>query len=729
MIAERTAELATLHDAHFRAKQEERVRRAGSGSVPLSDEEIIERARSATNGTKFMHLWAGDTSEYGGDDSAADLALLGSLTFWTQNRDQLDRLFRRSGLYREKWERADYRERTIDRALNREEINTSGTTPEFAPWTAPEPLPMFEQPAFPVDFLPEPERTWVKALAIATQTPVALPAMMSDGAVAIVVAKRVEVEVRDGWREPLNAYNLTALDSGTRKTAVARAVESPLKADEKQRSATMAPTIAKARAKRDVVEKRLENLKKRQAAEAVNDIAIDGNIDALINELLSDALAVPVAPRYLVDDITPEKLADLLGQHGERMGVLSAEGGIFQVVAGRYTDGKADGLDLFLKAYSGDSLPIDRIGREAKQLDAPALSLVISPQPEVLRGLARYPGFRGRGFLARFDYAVPVSTVGHRTIAATPVPDTVRTQYEDLITALLALPDPTATPDPGPGDSGNSVNATGRIVLTLSEEAAKRFIAFETWLEPRLDRDDGALGDIQDWASKVAGKVARWAGRLHVVQHIQANGDGRPSTLSSFVIDAQTIEAAIAIAKTFLIPHAKTAFAMMSRDQTESRAHRVLHVVRSWEQPTITRRDVWRRLCRSFTAVDDLDAPLALLVEHGYLRPVPSVATGPGRKPSPTFAINPLCRGETTVDCGIPAPGDVNTSDEAQRTCEPPESVDRIDTIRDAGRSVNSVNGNREPASSPSASRTARSVAPDGTQPATAEHGGEEGDL
>src|SRR5215204_5335498 len=157
MIAERTAQLATLYDAHFRPKREDRPQRADSRSAPLSDEEIIERARAAANGAKFMRLWAGDTSEHGGDDSAADLALLGILGFWTQDPAQLDRIFRRSGLYREKWERADYREGTIIQALNREEIYTpggrNGAIPsadrphavlEPASWTKPEPLPVYE---------------------------------------------------------------------------------------------------------------------------------------------------------------------------------------------------------------------------------------------------------------------------------------------------------------------------------------------------------------------------------------------------------------------------------------------------------------------------------------------------------------------------------------------------------------------------------------------------------
>lgn len=38
--------------------------------------------------------------------------------FWTPcNPDRIDALFRQSGLYRSKWERADYRVRTITRAI------------------------------------------------------------------------------------------------------------------------------------------------------------------------------------------------------------------------------------------------------------------------------------------------------------------------------------------------------------------------------------------------------------------------------------------------------------------------------------------------------------------------------------------------------------------------------------------------------------------------------------
>src|SRR5918995_520738 len=84
----------------------------------LSDNDVIRRAQSATNGERFSRLWYGDASGYG-SHSEADLALCGMLAFWTGgDAARIDALFRQSGLYREKWDRDDYRNRTIAEALN-----------------------------------------------------------------------------------------------------------------------------------------------------------------------------------------------------------------------------------------------------------------------------------------------------------------------------------------------------------------------------------------------------------------------------------------------------------------------------------------------------------------------------------------------------------------------------------------------------------------------------------
>jgi primase-polymerase (primpol)-like protein len=74
--------------------------------VNLSDEQLIERAKSARNGDRFRRLWAGNASDYGNDHSRADLALCRILAFWCGgDYERVDRLFRRSGLMREKWDR------------------------------------------------------------------------------------------------------------------------------------------------------------------------------------------------------------------------------------------------------------------------------------------------------------------------------------------------------------------------------------------------------------------------------------------------------------------------------------------------------------------------------------------------------------------------------------------------------------------------------------------------
>ena len=81
------------------------VTAAPSEEPNLPDDTIITKATYARNGVIFQKLWGEDFSGYA-SQSEADLALCGILAFWC-NRDisQMDRLFRQSGLYREKWDR------------------------------------------------------------------------------------------------------------------------------------------------------------------------------------------------------------------------------------------------------------------------------------------------------------------------------------------------------------------------------------------------------------------------------------------------------------------------------------------------------------------------------------------------------------------------------------------------------------------------------------------------
>lgn len=84
--------------------------------VELDDQTIIEEM--LRRDTQAQSLWDGDLSAYNDDHSSADQALCNKLAFWLgRDEARIDRVFRRSGLYRTKWLRDDYRQRTIDRAI------------------------------------------------------------------------------------------------------------------------------------------------------------------------------------------------------------------------------------------------------------------------------------------------------------------------------------------------------------------------------------------------------------------------------------------------------------------------------------------------------------------------------------------------------------------------------------------------------------------------------------
>ena len=72
----------------------------------LDDDAVIKHAEESASGEKFKALYAGDWEELYDSQSDADMALLAILSFWCGcDEEQMDRLFRASGLMRPKWDR------------------------------------------------------------------------------------------------------------------------------------------------------------------------------------------------------------------------------------------------------------------------------------------------------------------------------------------------------------------------------------------------------------------------------------------------------------------------------------------------------------------------------------------------------------------------------------------------------------------------------------------------
>lgn len=119
IIQERQQQLEVLAEKHFNNQKAKEQDRYQYKVLNQTDEEIISRLSNAKNGNKFNALfYNGDISGHGEDHSAADLALCNLIVGYTDDRFQVDRIFKSSALYRDKWDRADYRDLTIEKAFS-----------------------------------------------------------------------------------------------------------------------------------------------------------------------------------------------------------------------------------------------------------------------------------------------------------------------------------------------------------------------------------------------------------------------------------------------------------------------------------------------------------------------------------------------------------------------------------------------------------------------------------
>lgn len=465
----------------------------------------------------------------------------------------------------------------------------------------PEPIPLdaYDLPTVPIGEIPASSfRDMVIATSAATESPVELSLLCALGVIAASVQRRYVIEPEPGYVEPLNIWAVPALDSGNRKSAVVAHTVEPLYAFEREEAARQAPEIARAEAVLRLAEDRIKHLRQKAAR------AEGTQYDSLRQELMELERSLPQVPKALrltAQDVTPEKLGSLMADHEERLAIISDEGGIFDILGGRYSGGLPN-LDLFLQSYSGSPVRVDRGSRPPVFMVKPALTIIVSPQPSVLRGFASTPEFKGRGLLARPLYALPKSALGSRTLVPCPIPSAVRQAYRTRVHALLSLP---PRPDGEPQ------------VLRFLDGAYASWKAFQRHVEREL----GAGGvfehaHVKDWAAKLPGNIARVAGLLHCAEDAIEPPETRPISL-------ETTEAALMLGGIFE-RHALAALGLMSVTSGLEGAQLVWAWIERNRHRTFTRRDCHHALQAAFPTLDNLLPALAVLVERGYVFPVQS---------------------------------------------------------------------------------------------------------
>ncbi len=482
------------------------------------------------------------------------------------------------------------------------------------PWPEPASVDRPSVPAFPVDALPEPLRAWVSATAEACQVPADLPGLLALAACAGAVARRVEIVAGRGWVEPVNLYVACLLEPANRKSAVFSAALRPLREIERELVELAAPEVARLSSARRVKESKMKKAEKKACDKSCHESAeLAGNLAA---ELSNEPIAT--LPKLLVDDATAEAVEMQLASQGGRLVCAGAEGGLFDVMAGRYSSGVGN-LDCFLKGHAGDDLRVDRVTRGSIVVDRCCLTLAYAIQPEVIRGMADRPSFRGRGLIGRFMYSMPDTRLGLRLINTAPVGDALANSYSALVRRLAAIE--------SDGDEPR--------LLLMSPGATSCFHAWQVEVEGWLG-DSGRLRELRDWGGKLCGLTARLAAILHLVHVDTVEPWNMP-------IGLPAIESAIGIAR-WSVFHAEAVIGLMTgAGGGLDDAGYVLRWIRESERTEFTRRDVGQFGRSRFDGdPEKLDDAIELLAERGWIRPIATTERhGAGRKPSPRYAVNP----------------------------------------------------------------------------------------
>ena len=469
---------------------------------------------------------------------------------------------------------------------------------------APTPLKtVHSPPPFPVDRLPAVLRDFVRFVAEVTQVYPDMPATVTLAALAVCLQGKAKVRFSPFWSEELNLYVLTVASPGERKSAVYSAVTEPINRYVANYNAEHLIDCQTYRNSKKMLETKLNKaIEKGEENETVRDIQTE------LNAL------VPVKEKKLITtDVTAEALAAIMSENDGIMGIMSPEGGIFDVISGMYS-GSVTNLNIFLLSYDGEPVKIDR-KYGSIVLSHPLLTFGICAQPQVLNNVINNPQFLGKGLTQRFLFCLPDSMIGRRKLIRNIDGTAVTAKYRKLIERLLNIP------------------RNDSAYIDLSPEASAIITDYADKIEFQMS-DNGRLADYREFFGKLTGKTLRIAGLLHMCENditVPISGD--------------TMLSAVAISRYFGQQYLKMMCADTYDDTPRYLLDKILAKAEQKNTDTLSLRDI-KRTARRLNGEQITDA-LEILTSHNYLTMIPAVRDGSRRKES--YQLNPtlsVCHGQ-----------------------------------------------------------------------------------
>jgi putative DNA primase/helicase len=232
-------------------------------------------------------------------------------------------------------------------------------------------------------------------------------------------------------------------------------------------------------------------------------------LEAILREIENVMPTPPRVAEILRGDDTPEALAYDLAKRWPAGAVISSEAGIFLGSAGMMPDRVMKNMGLLNLLWENGELPTGRRASESYTVRGARLTLSLQIQEDTLLEFFRKTGplARGTGFLARFLFAWPESTQGHRPFSPAPLSWPSMSRFNARLHDLLRTPPP-IQPD----------GTLKPFLLTFAPSAMQAWVAYHDQIEGLLGAGK-ELSTIKDIASKSADNAARLAALFHVFEH------------------------------------------------------------------------------------------------------------------------------------------------------------------------------------------------------------------
>lgn len=459
-------------------------------------------------------------------------------------------------------------------------------------------------PPFPVGCLPAVVRDFVNFTAEVTQVYPDMPASVALAALSVCLQGKAKVRFSPFWSEELNLYVLIIAPPGERKSAVYSAMTDPIN---KYVADYNAQHLIDVQSYRN--EKKMLEIKLNKAIEKGTDKDTVREIQAEINALK------PVKELKLITtDVTAEALAAIMSDNNDSMGIMSPEGGVFDVISGMYSNNITN-LNIFLSGYDGEPVKIDR-KYGSVTLPHPLLTFGICAQPQVLSNIISNPQFIGKGLTQRFLFCLPESMIGRRKLIQDIKGSAAADNYNKLIQRLLTLPQKNDT------------------YIELTCKAADLLEDYADKIERQMS-DTEKLSEYREFFGKLTGKTLRMAGLLHLCEHS-----------INECISGETMAAAIEISAYYGQHYLRMMCADTYDDTPQYLLDKITSKARQKSTDTLSLRDI-KRTARRLNGEQVMDA-LEVLTAHNYLTVIPPVRDGSRRKES--YRLNPAicnCHGQT----------------------------------------------------------------------------------